>query len=156
MSSGAMRSRRPVMAGAELVLLAITAIPFVQAQTWDLDKTRKIAESQHEIVVLLIKKKEFPKAAEEANKIFQMKWPDDQEPVLLKELCGLANEFRRHGQAALGVHLLETNLNAFKTLRSKAEIWKEKGYLLEGMGQHDPALDCFREAQRLEKLDKHP
>lgn len=156
MSSGTMRPHRHAMASAVFVLLIFPTIPTLRAQSWGLDKTRKIAESQHNIVMILIKKKEYPQAAEEANKIFQLKWPDDQEPLLLNELLGFADQFHSCHQLAIGVHLLESNISAFKTNRSKAEIWKAKGYLLERMGKHDEALASFREAQRLEKLEKHP
>jgi tetratricopeptide (TPR) repeat protein len=132
------------------------AIPCLPAQNLDLKKTQSLAESQHEIVTLLIRKKEFAKAQEEANKIFQMKWLESQEPVLLKELLWFSDQFHHNGQPALSVRLLETNLNMFKGDSSKAAIWKEKGYLLKEMGQDDKALDCFREAQRLEKIKSRP
>jgi tetratricopeptide (TPR) repeat protein len=144
------------MAGAVLGATFFPTMGLLQAQAWDLNKTRSVAESQHEIVMILIRKKEFDKAAEEANKIFQMKWPEDQEPVLLKELINFAGRFHKDKQSALAVHLLETNLSMFKTVKSKVAIWKEKGYLLEATGQHDKALDCFREAQHLEKTGGHP
>jgi tetratricopeptide (TPR) repeat protein len=116
-----------------------------------LDKTRSQAESQHEIVLLLIKKKEFTQALAEANKIFEMKWPADQEPTLLKELLLLSDSFLQAHQAATGIRLLETNSKAFKSPASQATIWKEKGYLYKNMGENDKALECFRQAQRLEK-----
>ncbi len=116
-----------------------------------LGKTRSLAESQHEIVLLLIKKKDFEQALTEANKIFDMRWPADQEPTLLKELLLLSDKFMHAEQAAVGVRLLETNLRSFRLPASQASIWKEKGYLYKGMGDNDRALECFRQAQRLEK-----
>jgi tetratricopeptide (TPR) repeat protein len=116
-----------------------------------LGKTRSLAESQHEIVLLLIKKKDFEQALVEANKIFDMKWPADQESTLLKELLLLSDKFLRAEQAAVGIRLLETNLKSFRIPASQASIWKEKGYLYKGMGDSDRALECFRQAQRLEK-----
>lgn len=116
-----------------------------------LGKTRSQAESQHEIVLLLIKKQEFSQALAEANKIFEMKWPADQEPTLLKELLLLSNSFLHAQQAATGIRLLETNSKSFKSSSSQAAIWKEKGYLYKTLGENDKALECFRQAQRLEK-----
>lgn len=116
-----------------------------------LAKTRKIAEAQHEIVMLLIQKKEFAKATSEAAKIFELNWPPDQEPMLLKELLYFADQFLHNGQAALGLQLLEASLKPFRAATSLAAIWKEKGYLHKAMKNMDKALDCFREAQRLEK-----
>ncbi len=116
-----------------------------------LGKTRSLAESQHEIVILLIKQKDFEQALVEANKIFNMKWPPDQEPTLLKELLLFADQFLHNGQAATGVRLLEANFKSFKNPASLASIWKEKGYLYKNLGDDKHALECFRQAQRLEK-----
>ncbi len=116
-----------------------------------MDKTRSMAESQHEIVLLLIKKKDYEQALAEANKIFQMKWQPDQEPLLLKDLLVITDQFLHAGQAATGIKLIESNLKAFKANASLVSIWKEKGYLYKTMGDSDRALECFRQAQKLEK-----
>jgi tetratricopeptide (TPR) repeat protein len=112
---------------------------------------RSLAESQHEIVMLLLKKDAYDQALAEANKIFEMRWSEDQEPVLLKEILFISNQFLLKNQAAMGLSLLETNTKAFKKQPSHAAIWKEKGYLYKRMGQDEKALNCFREAQRMEK-----
>jgi len=116
-----------------------------------LAKNLSMAESQHEIVMILLKKKQFTQAAVEADKIFQMDWPPDQEPRLLQELLGLSGQFLKYEQPALALQLLEKNGPSFKALKSQVALWKERGYLLKSMGQDDKALDCFRKAQELEK-----
>lgn len=156
MRSGSVRFCRRMLSSAFFAFMLPLAIPCLPAQNLNLKKIQSVAESQHEIVTLLLRKKEFAKAQEEANKIFQMKWPESQEPVLLKELLWFSDQFHHNGQPALSVRLLETNLNMFKDNSSKAAIWKEKGYLLKEMGQDDKALDCFREALRLEKIKSRP
>jgi tetratricopeptide (TPR) repeat protein len=118
-----------------------------------LKKTKSIAEMQHEIVMVLIKKKEYDEAAKEACKIFEMKWPEDQEPLLLKELLLLTRQFFQQDQPALGVYLIEKNSKCFKRTESRIAILKEKGYLHKKLLQNDKALDCFRKAQALEKAD---
>jgi len=115
-----------------------------------LDKTKSMAEAQHEIVVLLIQKKEFEKAASEANKIFDLKWPDDQEPLLVKELRNLTDQFLRSGQAPLGVRLIERNFGRFKKSASQAALWKEMGYLYKSMNEIDKSIECFKKARDLE------
>ena len=110
-----------------------------------------MAEAQHEIAVLLITKREYDKAVEEAAKIFQMAWPAGQEPVLLKDLLFFADEFLHNGQPTYGLLLLERVGGGFKGVPSRIAIWKEKGYLHKELNQADKALECFREAQRLEK-----
>jgi tetratricopeptide (TPR) repeat protein len=156
MKTGGARFRGQILAVSFLVLALESAIPRLPAQNDDLNKTRNIAAAQHDIVIILIKKRDFAKAAEEANKIFQMKWPDDQEPVLLKALLGFSDLFRHNNQPAIALRLLDANLNLFKANQSKAEILKDKGYLLEVMGQHDKALDCFREVKRLLEIKSPP
>ena len=116
-----------------------------------LGKTKSMAETQHEIVMLLIKKKEFDKAATEACKIFSMKWPEDQEPLLLKELLILSDQFYQNGQVSIGLRLIEKNEKSFRKVSSQIAILKEKGYLFKSMNQMDKALECFREAQKLEQ-----
>lgn len=116
-----------------------------------LEKTKSVAEAQHEIVGLLVQKKDYEKAAAEADKIFDMNWPDNQEPLLVKELGNLAELFLRSGQAPLGLKLIERNLKHFKKTSSQAALWKEMGYLHKKMNQVDDSLDCFKKARDLEE-----
>jgi tetratricopeptide (TPR) repeat protein len=115
-----------------------------------LEKMRSIAESQHEIFMLLLRKKEFSKAVDEAGKIFDMKWPADQEPLLRKELMSLSDQLVREGQPASGLLLLERNLKFFRSGENRVSILKEMGYLHKSLGHDDQALDCFRQARQLE------
>jgi tetratricopeptide (TPR) repeat protein len=127
-----------------------SALPAQESPDAALQKMRSSAEAQHEIVVLLIQKKDFDKAIAEAAKIFAMRWPVDQEPVLLKELLFLSDKFAHGGQTRAALQLLDDNTKAFRTAQSRVAIWKEKGYLYKVLKDNDKALDCFREARRLE------
>ncbi len=126
----------------------------VNSQPVELSKMRSFAESQHEIVMILIGKKEYGRALSEANKIFELNWPPNQEATLRKDLLYFADQFLHGEQAAMGIQLLEINLKSFKSSANRAAILKEKGYLHKSLGQSDKAIDCFREAQRLEKNEK--
>lgn len=119
----------------------------------DLGRTRSLAETQHEIVMLLIKQKEYRKAVSEADKIFSMDWPEDQEPLLLSELRLLSDQFLRQGQASFSLQLLERNAKYFRTPASRIAILKEKGYIHKCIGQDDKAMEYFKEAMRLENTD---
>jgi tetratricopeptide (TPR) repeat protein len=130
---------------------AAAARPQSDSPAAGLGKIRSMAESQHEIVMLLIRKKDFTQAAAEATKIFDMRWPVDQEPLLLKELLYLSNQFTQNGQPAVALDFLKANAKAFRTSQSRIAILKEQGYLHKTLNQNDKAIDCFREAQRLEK-----
>jgi tetratricopeptide (TPR) repeat protein len=138
-----------------LSLLAASPIPVPARQSDSpaavLGKIRSMAETQHEIVMLLIRKKEFDQAAAEASKIFDMNWPTNEEPVLLLELNILSRKFQEEHQESMAMRLLDLNSKAFKSAKSQIWIWKEKGYLFKKMGQDDKALECFQKAQRLEQ-----
>jgi len=144
-----MRFVRGVLAGTLLTFTLSLILSSLAAQSSDLAQIRKIAEAQHDMVIILIKKREFSKAAEEANKIFQMKWPEDQEPILKDELLRFSDLFRHNGEAKIALQLIDANLALFKSPKSRAEIMKDKAYILEGLGRHDEALECFREVTRL-------
>ncbi len=154
--SAEIRVSEKITAGALLAMLLVGMTPSVPAFGGQSDspaalgKTKSMAETQHEIVMLLIKKQEYEKAAAEANKIFDMKWPEDQEPLLLKELLLLSDQFLRGGQAALGLQLINKNSRCFKKIPSQVSILKETGYLYKSLGQNDKALEYFRKAQELE------
>jgi tetratricopeptide (TPR) repeat protein len=120
------------------------------AQAADSGNVRSLAESQHEIVMLLLKKDAYDQALVEANKLFELKWPEDQEPVLLKEALYFAGQFLRGNKASMSLSLLENSAKHFKKPSSLAAIWKEKGYVYKQMNQDEKALECFKEAQRLE------
>lgn len=122
-----------------------------QPEAGSLERMRNRAAIQHELAALLLQKKEFSKAAEEALKIFEMKWPVEQEPVLLRELLFFTSQFSRQGQASVALQLIGRSERAFKTTSSRLAVCKEKGYLYKITNQMDKALECFREAQRLER-----
>ncbi len=111
---------------------------------------KAVAATQHEIVLLLIKQKEYEKAEVEADKIFDLKWPDDQEPILLKELLFLCDQFLGQDQAPLALRLIDKHSDRFKRTSSRIAILKEQGYLYKSMNQDNEALEYFRKAQSLE------
>jgi tetratricopeptide (TPR) repeat protein len=132
-------------------VIPVMALPAIQSDAGvSLEKTKSMAEAQHEIVVILVKKKDYEKAAAEANKIFDMKWPDDQEPLLVKEMRNLTELFLNAGQAPLSLKLIERNYARFKKRSSQAALLKETGYIYKSLGQDDKAIDYFRKARDLE------
>ena len=150
-----------LFAGNALLVLTIAGlialIPAFSRQSDSpvaLDKTKSMAATQHEIVMLLIQKGEYERALAEANKIFSMKWPDDQEPLLLKELLNVSGQFLSHGRAPLGLELIDKNSKCFKRASSQIAIFKEKGYLYKTLNQNDKALECFEKARKLEEKEK--
>jgi hypothetical protein len=99
----------------------------------------------------LLEKKQYEKAEIAANKIFDMTWPESQEPLLLKELLILSDQFLRQGQALIGLQMIQKNSRCFKNTSSRIEILKAEGYLYKSLRQNDKALECFQKAQDLER-----
>jgi tetratricopeptide (TPR) repeat protein len=151
-----MRCSGKITAGALLSMLLAGVISVGPLSAYQADapaalgKIKSMAEAQHEIVLLLMKKQEYDKALVEANKIFDMRWPGDQEPLLLKELLNLADQFLSQGQAQLGLKLIERNFRYFNKTSSQAAILKETGYLYKSLKQDDKAIESFRKARDLE------
>lgn len=139
-----------LLAGMGVCMIPFARLSAAQAGGSELEKTKSMAEMQQEIVLLLIKKKDYEKALAEANKIYDMKWPDSQEPLLLKSLLYLSDQFLQQNQASLGLRLIDRNSPFFKSDASRIAILKEKGYLHKSLGQDDKAIECFRQAQALE------
>jgi tetratricopeptide (TPR) repeat protein len=132
------------------ILVFTPAMPATAGQA-DAAAIRSKAATQHEIVMILLQKKEFDQAAIEAGKIFEMNWPSTEEPRLLTEMQILSKKFQDDGQTAVALRMLDTNVKSFKAPKSQIWLWKEKGYLYKKLGQNDKALECFRNAQRLEE-----
>ena len=130
-------------------MIPVMALPADQADApASLEKTKSMAEAQHEIVVLLIQKKEYEKALAEANKIFDMKWPDDQEPLLVKELRNLTDQFLRSRSGAAGSEAYRKEFQAVsRRSSSQAALLKEMGYLYKSLNQSDKAIECFQKSQ---------
>jgi hypothetical protein len=142
-----------VVLAAFLSILLADPMPLLAGQADShaaLGNAKRMAASQHEYVMLLIKKKEYDQAAKEACKIFEMKWPSGQESLLLTELLILSEQFLQHGQPHIGLHLIDHNSKSFKQTASQIAILKEKGFLYKSLNQDDKALEYFRKAQELE------
>ena len=154
---------RPAAAHYRLGRVVLTALilsfpasvsPPLAGQSDPLSKTKRIASTQHEMVMLLIKKKDFDQAAKEACKIFDMNWPDGQEQLLLKELLFLSEQFCNNGQASISLHLIDKNAKCFRQTASRIKILQEKGFLYKSLKQYDKALEYFNKARELEKDSK--
>jgi hypothetical protein len=146
---------RRIAMTALLFAFTVSFSPLLVSQSDSyLNKIKRMASTHHEMVMLLIKKKDYSQAVKEACKIFDLKWPDGQEPLLLKELIGLSDEFSSHGQAAVSLHLLDESAKSFRQPESQIQILKEKGFFYKSLKQDDKALECFSKAQEIENRSK--
>jgi hypothetical protein len=131
------------------VFFILSAPVFSQAESWE--KTRHLAEVQHEIVMLLIEKGEFEKVPQAATEIFQMNFPQDQEHLILVEVEILVDALIHHKQITVAHQVVDSALKCKITSKSKAQLHREKGYLFKQEGKTEQALESFQMSKKLEE-----
>ncbi len=132
-----------------LILLLGPQTNIVDSQSWE--RTRSIAEAQHEIVMLLIRGEEFDKVLNASEEVFSLSFPYDQEPLFVTEGRILAAALSDLQQYELAQALLDQALEAVNSNRSKALLYKEKAYLCTKDGKDEEAMKFFEKALELEK-----
>ncbi len=132
-----------------LILLLGPQTNIVDSQGWE--RTRSIAEAQHEIVMLFIKGEEFNKVLNASQEIFSLSFPYAQEPLFVTEGRILAAALSDLQQYELAQALLDQALDAVNSNRSQALLYKEKAYLCTKNGKDEEAMKFFEKALELEK-----
>lgn len=131
-------------------ILMLTFSPILQAQG-DWEETRSIAQSQHEIILLLIEKKEFDEVPPAAEEIFKLHFPPEHEDKLVEEIRILTDALLHHNQTSIAHQLLDKGLAKVTVNRSKAELHREKAYLFKREGKADEAMNAFKLAKEIEQ-----
>ncbi len=121
----------------------------VDSQSWE--RSRSVAEAQHEIVMLLIKGKEFDKVLSASQQIFSLGFPYTQEHLFVTEGRILSSALYDHQQYELAQALLDQALQVVNSNDSKALLYKEKAYLCDKEGKTDEAMKFFEMAVELSK-----
>jgi len=136
-------------AGLLCSLLFVPAF-LVAPQNSNWDEVRQIAESQHEIVMLLIEKGQYDKVPKAAREIFQLRFPESEEPRMVKEAQVLTNALLHHNQTAIAHQVLDSALTAVKSANAKSRLHREKAYVYKKEGKTDEAMAEFETSVRLE------
>jgi len=134
---------------ALLILSLSLQANLVDSQGWE--RSRSVAESQHEIVMLLIRGKAFDKVLRASQEIFSLRFPYNQEHLFVTEGQILSDALYDHQQYELAQALLDQALRAVNSNNSKALLYKEKAYLCKQEGKTDEAMEFFEKAVELEK-----
>ncbi len=134
---------------ALLILSLSLQANIVDSQGWE--RSRSVAEAQHEIVMLLIKGKEFDKVLRASQEIFSLRFPYNQEHLFVTEGQILSGALYDHQQYELAQALLDQALRAVNSNNSKALLYKEKAYLCKQEGKNDEAMEFFEKAVELTK-----
>ncbi len=141
-----------MMVPAFLAIVFTGTTLYVTAQdNWE--EIRPIAEAQHEIVLLLIERKEFDKVPGAAREIFNLGFPEDQEHRLVKEAEILTNALLHHNQIRVAHQVLDDALSCVKTRGARAKLHREKAYVYKKEGKTDEAMREFEKAVALKTGD---
>jgi hypothetical protein len=135
-------------------LAVILPSPFLAQAGGTWEEVRKIALAQHEIVMLLIEKKEFEKVPDAAREIFTLPFPPDQEHRVVKEAELLSDALQHHGQFEVAHLMLDMAMNCVSTTKAQAQLHREKAFLLKKEGKTDEAMEAFQKSVELEKGKK--
>jgi len=117
----------------------------------DWEKTRSIAEAQHEIVMLLIKNKQYDKVLPASKKILTLNFPLNREHQLVDHARLASSALGEQGNYTLAHQLLDEALKAVHNKKSKATLFKEKALLCSKNGQDGQAMKFLEEAVKLEE-----
>lgn len=129
--------------------LSLMASPLLLAQK-DWDSVRKIAEAQHEIVVMLIEKGEFQKVPEAASKVLDLNFPGDKEHLMVDAASFWTDLLLHRRQPQLAQQLLDSAYQRVRLNKSKAALCREKAYVFKIQGDLDAAQKMFEKSVELE------
>ena len=136
---------------SQLVLLILLLGPQTAAFSQNWDQIRSTAERQHEMVMLLIRNRDFGRVLEASRQIFSLGFPPSQEHLLVQEGRILSEALARNQQFQLAEALLDQALRAVRSNPSKIDLFKEKAYLYTRQGRDEEAMVFFERAMELEK-----
>ena len=117
------------------------------------ERMMSIAESEHEIVMLLIQKKSYEEALAECAKLFAIDLPTQEQDRFLTSARTIAMELRRQGQPQLALKVVDVAIKAVDSREVLAGLYKENAFIHKVMGQEDEAMELFKKAIELEKPD---
>lgn len=132
-----------------LFTLAYPAPRIMAQETWE--EIRPIAEAQHEILLLLIEKREFEKIPEVANELFKLRFPENEEHRVVKEAEILNDALLHHNQTEIAHEIISQALNCVTTPKAKAQLHRERAYVYKQEGKGDLAMEQFEISLQLEK-----
>ena len=117
-------------------------------------KTLSIAESEHEIVMLLIKRESYDEVLEECTKLFSIDLPPEEQNRFLVSARTISMELRRKRQPELALQVVEVAIQAVESREVLAGLFKEKAFIYKLMDKEDEAMELFKKAIELEQPDK--
>ena len=142
------KNRFRVVLAVSAFQIALLAIPVYAFQAIDATKLQ-IAASQHNIIAILLKEKNFDDVLLEYDKILGLRLPAQYDENVIKETLWISEAFLKGQRSDLSLRLLERGIQGMNQNKSKATLYQEMGLVYRLEGNDLKALECFRRAQQL-------
>ena len=110
-----------------------------------------IAESQYEIVKLLIKRGNYDRVLPEMKKIYELNLPVRYEQAVAESASLVAHLLVENRQFALAHNVLKEALPRMKDGRNEASLLKIQAYVFKSEGRLQEALETLERAVAVEK-----
>lgn len=136
------------------LMMLFTAGCAPQEDNWE--TIRSVAETNHEIIMLMIEKGQFEEIPKVAEKIFELEFPESHQNLLVREAQILTDALLHHGKPAIAHQVLDIAIKCVQSDRIKARLLREKAYLCKKEGNSDEAFRFFEESLELESKDGQP
>lgn len=120
----------------------------------DVKQALSIAETEHEVIRLLIKQGQFDRVIPEMNKIFQLELPIRYEGYVAQSASLIAEMLVEKKQFSIAHQILDQALPKMKKRENQAALWKIQAFVFKSEGNNESALDCLQQAIELEKQAK--
>jgi tetratricopeptide (TPR) repeat protein len=139
-----------------VALLSLLVSSAWSVQDFDAHKLL-VASTQHDIIQVLLKDKNFEAVFPEMDKIFALGLPAEHEGKVVQEVRIITDAFLQNQRADLAIRALQKGIQSVAQPKNKAVLYQELGYVYRLQGNDLKALECFRRAQQLaEKLTTRP
>jgi tetratricopeptide (TPR) repeat protein len=112
-------------------------------------KQLSIAETQHEIIQLLIQKGEYAKAVAELQVILDLNLPVPFEEAVFKEIVIVTRKLYDAGQKERAYEALELGFDALTVVEYRARVLNVKAGLLKRDGRIDEAIQTYKQEVEL-------
>lgn len=140
----------PILLGLLLMLPVLAEQPVnkIPADARSI-KLLSIAESQHEIIQLLIQKKEYGKAIEELRAIIALSLPEAYEEAVCKEILIVTKKLYALEQSDYAYQALEIGFTGLKSPEYRARLLNVKAFMLKRDGRIDEAIAVYKQEVEL-------
>ena len=151
-----LRGRRRILVVSFFVVAMLGSVgtgvvsAFQSSQEEETARKLKIASVQHELILLLVEKKDFDRVEAEWKKVLDLKLDGKYEGAIAQSLLAIGYKLSEAKQFALAQKILDESLPAVEfSNKDRADILRFKAYLFKEAGDLDAAIGALRQAGEL-------